>query len=742
MADQIVAQYILETEKTRKALDEVIVRLEKVESEGKKAANSTKKEFENMSTSVIGGLKNIAAAAGIAFGAQQVISLGKEMVTLAAQAEGVERAFKRVGSPQLLEGLRKATRGTVSDLQLMQNAVKASNFKIPLENLASLFKFAQARARETGESVDYLVDSIILGIGRKSPLILDNLGISAVELRSRLKGVGVEAANVGEIAQIIGDIAEDELAKMGEQADTTADKIAQIQVAFENFKIEIGKDIITGLNEFNEELETTGILLGQQDLSVFSIAVGAIKNALEAVLEPFREFNNVAQKSISAWRYFLEAVGLSKPLYEELIDNLKQTTDNTASMSDAIGGAWASLKNLNGESEASVISIKSLNDEIKALKTQFEETQIGSKEWIDLIGKAELKTQELAKALLKAQARLVMFKQSQRGFDPFAPDEDTPPEFLDDIKSDLDEAAKIIEQRQIDASALVFGTEGSDKIQADLDRALNDALAKYEEFNKKREESTKLTEDEIGSLIATTFSTIAQLSSTVSEIIQNNYQTELQALETQLEKGQITRERYETEKANLQRKAAADEKSARLFSAILNTAAAVTAALNTQPFLPLGPVMAAIAAASGAAQIAVIASQPLPSFAEGGFVGADGQLHGRKHSGGGIKIEAEGGEFITAAKYAQPNRDVLKAINTGNWERFKAENIIAPAIQEVLKGGFEGLAGSYQLNSIFNDKNILKTLDRNRQAERDGFVYLANELKGYLKPSKRGGYAS
>jgi hypothetical protein len=234
MADNIVlAKYKADVKDALKSIDQLDKKVNKLDED-------TKKSSKDMQSSFTSAFKKIGAAAGIAFGTQQLVQFGKEAVQVAAQFEGVERAFKRIGganSANLLKGLRDATRGTVSDLQLMQKAVQASNFKIPLENLASLFKFAQARARETGESVEYLTNSIVLGIGRKSPLILDNLGISAVELRSRLKGVGVEAANVGDIAQIIGDIADEELAKMGNQADTTADKLAQITTAFENMKV-------------------------------------------------------------------------------------------------------------------------------------------------------------------------------------------------------------------------------------------------------------------------------------------------------------------------------------------------------------------------------------------------------------------------------------------------------------------------------------------------------------------------
>lgn len=207
-------------------------------------ANGKLAETAKQGNSVIGTFKNIAAAVGIAFGVQQLISFGKEAVELSAKAEGVKRAFDKIGSSDMLQDLRNATRGTVSDLVLMQNSVKADNFKIPLQELGSLFQFAQARSRATGESVDYLVDSIILGIGRKSIPILDNLGISAVELREKLGDVGKANATIGDVAAAVGKIAQESLEKTGIEADTTADRLARNAVAWERLQTKAGDYII------------------------------------------------------------------------------------------------------------------------------------------------------------------------------------------------------------------------------------------------------------------------------------------------------------------------------------------------------------------------------------------------------------------------------------------------------------------------------------------------------------------
>jgi len=191
-----------------------------------------------------GQVKRIGALIAGAFTISKLSQFTLETIKLAGKAQGVGNAFKRIGNLAILEDLRKATRGTVSDLELMRRTVQASNFQLPIEQLASLFEFASRRAQETGESVDYLVNSIVLGIGRKSPLILDNLGISAVRLRQELKGAGTELTTVADIAAAVGKIANEEMSKMGEIIFTAKDRFEQLTANVQNLRIELGENLL------------------------------------------------------------------------------------------------------------------------------------------------------------------------------------------------------------------------------------------------------------------------------------------------------------------------------------------------------------------------------------------------------------------------------------------------------------------------------------------------------------------
>ena len=197
----------------------------------------------NQANNSLGGLKNmvgkLGAAMGIAFGVSEIISFGKEIIGLASKTEGVKRAFDRLGMPSLMNDLKAATRGAVSEFDLMKSAVSANNFKIPLENLSSYLSFATRRAEETGQSVDYLVDSIIMGIGRKSPMILDNLGISILDIRNEME-------KTGDMAKAVANIINSEMANAGTAADTAATKFGQLSAKWEDFKTALGGGLSEG----------------------------------------------------------------------------------------------------------------------------------------------------------------------------------------------------------------------------------------------------------------------------------------------------------------------------------------------------------------------------------------------------------------------------------------------------------------------------------------------------------------
>lgn len=164
----------------------------------------------------------------------ELVNGGLEM---AEQADGVTKAFNDLNQEGLLDNLRKATKGTVNDVQLMTAVVKANDFRIPLEDLGKYLEFAQLKAQQTGQSVDYMTDSIVTGLGRKSPLILDNLGISAAEISEKTK-------ETGDFMKAVAEIVDTQLAEAGETYISAADRAAQKTVELQNAQKALGDEIL------------------------------------------------------------------------------------------------------------------------------------------------------------------------------------------------------------------------------------------------------------------------------------------------------------------------------------------------------------------------------------------------------------------------------------------------------------------------------------------------------------------
>ena len=161
----------------------------------------------------------------------------KAGMEMAAQADGVIKAFKDMDDPNLLDNLRKATKGTVNDVQLMTAAVQAKDFRIPLEDLGKYLQFAQLKAQQTGQSVDYMTNSIVTGLGRKSPMILDNLGISAAEISEKTK-------ETGDFMKAVAKIVDTQLAEAGDTYISAADKAARKTAEWENAQRRLGEQLL------------------------------------------------------------------------------------------------------------------------------------------------------------------------------------------------------------------------------------------------------------------------------------------------------------------------------------------------------------------------------------------------------------------------------------------------------------------------------------------------------------------
>lgn len=153
------------------------------------------------------------ATAGIALFALhkglQLLRAGFSAVEDAARAQDAALFFERAGKS--IAEYRTATHGLISDADLMKKSNLADSMGINEKTFKQLAQVAHAASVKTGQSFEYMFNSIIVGTARSSRLLLDNLGII----------VSVKEANLNYAKALK---AQDQA---GQYADKTAEQLAR-----------------------------------------------------------------------------------------------------------------------------------------------------------------------------------------------------------------------------------------------------------------------------------------------------------------------------------------------------------------------------------------------------------------------------------------------------------------------------------------------------------------------------------
>lgn len=303
--------------------------------------------------------KRLGGVIAGAFAVSEISAFAKEAFLLGEQMKGVRSEFERIVTGASIDQLRDAVQGTVSDLDLMKQAVTAVKLGLDSSQLPQFFEFAAKTAAATGESVQFLTDSIVKGIGRESVLIIDNLGIS-------MKLARQEGESFGETVE---RIAKDLNEQMGNVALPATQRLA---AAWTNLKTTIGEsaqggtiskainllaDGIQGLAFLIEDLPRLWKIVKMEFLLATADMIDAIgeffnafeKTFIDLLAEAFPQFQALSA-AINTQGHFLSSTSAKLREYAKDIDFSRQQsttfqiqTDQTTQSTDNLTKSTAQL---------------------------------------------------------------------------------------------------------------------------------------------------------------------------------------------------------------------------------------------------------------------------------------------------------------------------------------------------------------------------------------------------------------
>jgi len=243
------------------------------------AAQGAGKILSNVAKVGLAAVATGAAAAVAGVGAL-VVGIGK-LALEAAPIQGVKNAFEGLtesfegGSAAMLAALKESSAGMITNRDLMMSFNTAAQLvsKDFAKQLPDAMQYLSKVAAATGQDMGYMMDSMVRGVGRLSPMILDNLGIQ-VDLTEATaayaKELGVEASELTKtqqqaalMNQVLAKLAIN-TADMPDATGSAAATMAELKATIQDTKDAIGMAFLPALQELMKPLAELAQDLGPQ----------------------------------------------------------------------------------------------------------------------------------------------------------------------------------------------------------------------------------------------------------------------------------------------------------------------------------------------------------------------------------------------------------------------------------------------------------------------------------------------
>lgn len=301
----VAGQLIIEI---RGEIGDIKKKLADVEKEIEKTAKSSKKtssSVDELKQSF--GKLNIVMSAARGLFAGVAVTMLYNVVNSITRAQETMQTFELVigkTANTLMTDLRTAASYTVSDIDLMQASMRALALGIREEDLPGLMEVARARAKVMGIETTQAFNDMVIGIGRQSRMILDNLGIiiDADEVYTQYaKTLGKTKEQLTKMEQttaISSYIQKQNQALVAVSTrlnETYADSLRRLQAEIKNTGTSFSQDLISELDRLKEQeiWLSTGLKIDPEVRE-------SIQTTAQEILNLDRKYQSVAQTIRSA----------------------------------------------------------------------------------------------------------------------------------------------------------------------------------------------------------------------------------------------------------------------------------------------------------------------------------------------------------------------------------------------------------------------------------------------------------
>lgn len=361
-----------------------------------KVEESTEK-LETSTGGLTGKIKKhwLEASAAI-YGAVKALQGAWNLAEQAAQYEQSRAAFRSMvegmghDAEQVFGRLRTLSAGMIDNKSLTEAANRAMSLQIPVEKLGDLMLVARAKARDMGISTTQAFNDLATGIGRGSPMIIDNLGLTlrlgeANEAMARSLGKSVEELSAKDqklaILNSTLEAGREALSRHNLEVLTAKEKMEKLTATIGNLKLMVGAFIVKG------GIALYGIFQGAAAAALF-LAGGIFK--MISALSKLSDWLGITSGATQRWEMDAEAAfAAADDLAKQSQENLKTLFESSETVMAAYAASQQQAKN-EGESTSKKIEElnKSLRSEIEKLSDEYNRLTMSASEYAEAQSKS------------------------------------------------------------------------------------------------------------------------------------------------------------------------------------------------------------------------------------------------------------------------------------------------------------------------------------------------------------------
>jgi len=265
---------------------------------GVSGADKFKKEFEQADKTVqksskgmTGAMKAIGAAAVAYLSVQTAKAIGETVFSLTKLSDSFRvvqassnRLAKSIGqnSNEILRAVRAGVGGAVNDLEILKQVNQAILLGIPVSarEMGNMAIVATRLGRAVGRDAASALGDLVTGIGRMSPLILDNLGIT-IRAEEAFKGLGERATDAQKRLAFFNAVmgkATDLSKTLGEQVPPIGERLDKVSAKLSNLGLRIGDALSGPVGNLIDRIDALLVRMGTASEKAAHIAKGGSKN--------------------------------------------------------------------------------------------------------------------------------------------------------------------------------------------------------------------------------------------------------------------------------------------------------------------------------------------------------------------------------------------------------------------------------------------------------------------------------